>query len=29
MFQARDEEERERWIEALESAICQLSGQVM
>ncbi|XP_035825242.1 oxysterol-binding protein-related protein 9 isoform X2 [Aplysia californica] len=26
-FQARDEEERERWIEALESAICEMSGQ--
>ncbi|GFR90017.1 oxysterol-binding protein [Elysia marginata] len=26
-FQARDEEERERWIEALESAICNQTGQ--
>ncbi|XP_059151876.1 oxysterol-binding protein-related protein 9-like isoform X2 [Physella acuta] len=26
-FQARDEDERERWIEALESAICHISGQ--
>uniref|UniRef100_A0A0B6ZH51 Oxysterol-binding protein n=1 Tax=Arion vulgaris TaxID=1028688 RepID=A0A0B6ZH51_9EUPU len=26
-FQARDQDERERWIEALESAISQLSGK--
>ncbi|RUS80959.1 hypothetical protein EGW08_011279 [Elysia chlorotica] len=26
-FQARDQEERERWIEALEVAICNQSGQ--
>ncbi|GFN95200.1 oxysterol-binding protein [Plakobranchus ocellatus] len=28
-FQARDEDERERWIEALESAICNQSGHRM
>ncbi|KAK3746140.1 hypothetical protein RRG08_003579 [Elysia crispata] len=28
-FQARDEEERERWIEALENAICNQCGQRM